>query len=136
MRLQGMDHKQATRYTQAIKDRIAELKQDMATSATPQLAGRIKDLAVILAALDGRDSAGLVIEALSLPGQWDAHARVNGVRALLMSGATMSLASMLAILDPAIEHVLSQGLYRDQSLVLLVDCLELLYLSDEHARGN
>jgi hypothetical protein len=54
---------------------------------------------------------------------------------MLMSGATMSLASMLAILDPAIEHVLSQGLYRDQSLVLLVDCLELLPFSDDPAGG-
>jgi hypothetical protein len=54
---------------------------------------------------------------------------------MLMSGATMSLASMLAILDPAIEHVLSQDLYRDQSLVLLVDCLELLPFSDDPAGG-
>jgi hypothetical protein len=35
----------------------------------------------------------------------------------------------------AIEHVLSQGLYRDQSLVLLVDCLELLPFSDDPAGG-
>jgi hypothetical protein len=35
---------------------------------------------------------------------------------------------VLAILDPAIEHVLSQGLYRD-----LVDCLELLSFSDDPA---
>jgi hypothetical protein len=135
MRPPGLDQPRATRFAEAIKERIAELKQDMATSPTPQLAGRIKDLAVILAALDGRDSASVVIEALSLPGQWDAHARVNGVRAMFMSGATMSLASMLAILDPAIEHVLSQGLYRDQSLVLLVDCLELLPFSDDPAGG-
>jgi NACHT conflict system protein len=135
MRPPGLDPSRAARYAEAIRGRIAELKQDMATSATPQPAGRIKDLAVILAALDGRNSANVVIEALSLSGQRDAHARVNGVRAMLMSGATMSLASMLAILDPGIEHALSQGLYRDQSLVLLVDCLELLPFSEDPAGG-
>ncbi len=131
----GLDQQRATRYAKAVKDRIAELTHDMAASASPQLAGRIKDLAVILAALDGRNSAPVVVEALSLPGQWDAYARVNGVRALLMSGATLSLSSMRAILDPAIEHALSQGLYRDQSLTLLVDCLELLPFSDDPANG-
>jgi hypothetical protein len=132
MRPPGLDQERAKRYGQALKERIAELKQETATSATPQQ-GRIKELATILAALDGRDSADVVMEALVQPEQWDAHTRVNGVRALLMSGATLSLDSMRAVLDPAIEHVISQGMYRDQSLTLLIDCLELLPFSDDPA---
>lgn len=42
---------------------------------------------------------------------------------------------MRAVLDPAIEHAISQGLYRDQSLTLLVDCLELLPFSDDPGGG-
>ena len=58
---------------------------------------------------------------------------MNGVRALLQSGAVLTLDSMRAELDPAIEHTLSQGLYNDQNLSLLVDRLELLPFSDDPA---
>jgi hypothetical protein len=58
-----------------------------------------------------------------------------GIRALLLSGATLTLDSMLSVLDPAIEHTLSQGLFDDQSLLLLVDCLELLPFSDDPSRA-
>jgi hypothetical protein len=112
--------------------RIAELDQEAPASATPQRAtGRTKDLAVLLAALDGRDSAKVVIETLSLPGEWDAYPRMNGVRALLLAGATLDLGQMLAVLNPAIDHAISQGLYRDESLGLLFRCLELLPFSDD-----
>jgi hypothetical protein len=36
-----------------------------------------------------------------------------------MSGAMLTFDSMLALLGPAIEHTLSQGLYNDQNLSLL-----------------
>jgi len=130
----GFDPIGAKRYAEAIKQRITALKKE--NGANPQ-AFRIKDLAVIVAVLDGRDSADFVIDALALPGQsgWDAHARMNGIRALLMSGATLTLDCMLSVLAPAIEYTLSQGLYQDQNLSLLVDCLELLPFSDDPARA-
>jgi hypothetical protein len=132
----GFDAVRAKRYAQAIKQRITGLKQESASAANPQYVTlRIKDLAVLLAALDGRDSADFVIEALALPAQWDAYPRMNGIRALLMFGAPLSLGSMLAVLDPAIEHTLSQGLYNDQNLSLLIDCLALLLYSDDPGRA-
>lgn len=132
----GFDATRAKRYAPAIKQRILELKEESAASANPQqYIGRMKDLAVLLAVLDGRESADFVIEILTPPGQWDAYARMNGIRALLLSGAILTLDSMLAVLDPAIEHTLSQGLYNDQNLSLLVDCLELLPFSDDPARA-
>jgi hypothetical protein len=130
----GFDPTRAKRYAEAIKQRIAELKKE--NEANPQaFTGRIKDLAVLVAVLDGRDSADFVINTLALPGQWDAYARMRGIRALLMSGATLTLDCMLSVLDPAIEHMLSQGLYEDRNLWLLVDCLELLPFSDDPARA-
>jgi hypothetical protein len=129
MRPQGFDAKRAKRYAEAIKERIAELKQEAAASGAPRYAtGRAKELAVLLAALDGGDSGDVVIEALSLPGERDAYPRMNGIRALLLSGASLDLGQMLAVLDPAIEHAVSQGL-RDESLSLLFWCLELLPFS-------
>jgi hypothetical protein len=132
----GFDEARASRYAQAIKQRISELKVESATAANTQYyAIRLKDLAVLLAALDGRASADFVIETLTPLSQWDAYARMNGVRALLQSGAVLTLDSMLAVLDPAIEHTLSQGLYNDQNLSLLVDCLELLPFSNDPTRA-
>jgi hypothetical protein len=130
-RPQGFDAERAKRYAEAIKGRIAELKQEAAAAAAPQYAtGRAKELAVLLAALDGRDFADVVIETLSLPARWDAYPRMNGIRALLLSGATLDLAQMLAVLDPAIEHAVSQRLH-DENLSLLFHCLELLPFSDD-----
>ena len=132
----GFDTARANQYAQAIKQRIKALKHESSSAVNPEhYAGRIKGLAVLLAACDGRDSANFVTDALTLPGEWDAYLRMNGVRALLLSGATLSVDSMLSVLDPAIEHTLSQGLYNDQNLWLLVDCLEVLPFSDDPARA-
>jgi HEAT repeat protein len=132
----GFDPARAKRYAHPIAQRISDLKQESAGAANPQyFASRMKDLAVVLAGLDGRDSADFVIATLTPPGQWDAYPRMKGIRALLMSGATLSLDSMLAVLDPAIEYTLSRGLYNDQNLSLLVDCLELLPFSDNPAQA-
>lgn len=134
MRPHGFDAERAKRYAEAIKERIAELKQEATASAPARyLSGRAKELAVLLAALDGHDSANVVIEALSLPGEWDAYLRMNGIRALLMSGGTLKLSQMLVVLDPAIDHAFSEGLYRDESLSLLFRCLELLPFGDDPA---
>jgi hypothetical protein len=130
----GFDGQRANRYAQAIKQRISELRVESAAAANPQhYLFRLKDLAVLLAALDGRASADFVVETLTPQSQWDAYARMNGVRALLQSGAVLTLESMLAVLNPAIEHTLSQGLSNDQNLSLLVDCLELLPFSNDPA---
>ncbi|MGO8841706.1 MAG: NACHT domain-containing protein [Methyloceanibacter sp.] len=132
----GFDEARATQYGKAIKQRISELKEESTGATKPaHYTGRMKDLAVLLAVLDGRESADFVVETLTPPGQWDAYVRMNGIRALFMSGATLTLDSMLAVLDPAIEHTLSQGLYNHQNLSLLVDCLELLPFSDNPARA-
>jgi hypothetical protein len=132
----GFDTIRAKCYAQAITQRITELKEQGVTAATGQLYfARMKDLAVLLGILDGRDSAASVIEALTPPGQGDAYVRMSGIRALVTSGARLAFDAMLAVLDPAIEHTLSKGLYNDQNLSLLVDCLELLLFSDDPARA-
>jgi hypothetical protein len=115
---------------------VKELQQKRIGAAKPHYFDHpIRDLAVLLAVLDGRDSANSVIATLTPPGQWDAYARMSGIRALLMSGAILPLDSMLSVLDPAIEHTLSQGLYNDRNLDLLVDCLALLPFSNDPARA-
>jgi hypothetical protein len=73
------DAPRAKRYAKALRQRISELKQESVDAGNQQyFAGRIKDLAALLAAHDGRDSAEFVIAALTPPGQWDAYARMKG----------------------------------------------------------
>jgi hypothetical protein len=132
----GFDETRARKYAQVVKRRLSELKEESGSATYPQHHSiRIKDLAVLLAALDGPESATLVIETLAPPGHFDSYPRMNGIRALVQSGATIPLESMLAVLEPAIEHTLSEGLYNDQNLSLLVNCLELLPFSNEPARA-
>lgn len=132
----GFDEVRAKRYAQAINQRISALKEERANTANPDaFTGRLKSLAFALAKLDGRDSADVVLEILALPGNWDDFVRMNGVKALLLSGATLTLDSILNVLGPTIDRLLSQGLYNDQNLSLLTDCLELLPFSDEPTRA-
>lgn len=110
-------------------------EESAAAGNTQHYSIRLKDLAVLLAVLDGRESADFVIETLAPPSQFDAYARMNGIRALLLSGAELTHDCILTVLDPAIEHTLSQGLYNDQNLSLLMGCLELLPFSNDPARA-
>jgi hypothetical protein len=132
----GFDAGRAKRYAVAIKERISELKEESEGSVNAQYyASRMKDLAVLLAVLDGRDLADFIIETLARPSQWDAYHRMKGIRTLLMSGAILRLDSMLTVIDPAIEHVFSQGIYNDQNSALLFHCLDMLRFSDDPARA-
>jgi len=131
-RRSDFDAERAKQYAQGIKRRMSELQGECAITARPeQITGRLKGLAFALAKLDGKANADLVLEIMALPGEWDGFVRMNATKALLLSGVTPSLNSMLAVLQPTIEHLLSQGLYRDQNLTLLVDCLELLPFSND-----
>jgi hypothetical protein len=67
-----------------------------------------------------------------LPGRLHGHARKNGIRELLISGATLSLDSMLTVLGPVIEEAKNKRASEDG---LLFDCLELLPFSDDPARA-
>jgi hypothetical protein len=110
------------------------MKESAAANNPQYFIGRIQHLAVMLAILDGREQLTFVIETLTPEGQFDAYARMSGMRALLLSGAQLTLDDMLTVLNPAIEYAISEG-YRDQSVTLLVDCLELLPFGDDPSRA-
>jgi hypothetical protein len=94
-------------------------------AAEPQPAGlnwRLKHLAIVLAELDGRASAELILEILSYPQiepsrlrthrastqpfyLYDAWPRIHGLEALLMQGAVLSSEKTWKIVEPIIEHV-------------------------------
>lgn len=130
------DEERRTRYVDAIKSRVHVLWEQRTGSEDPDsFNGRLKALAKILAHLDGRDSSELIMEILALPGEWDGWTRVEALEALLRSGAELPVDATLEILNPTIDHMLSQGLYNDQNSYLVKRCLCLLPYVDDPSKG-
>lgn len=123
-------------YTNAINVRVSTLLSERANSTTPtRYDGRLKELAKLLALLDGRGSAELVMKVMALPGEWDASIRVKALEALLLSGAELPTERALEILNPAIAQIRAQGISDHNSAWLLVRCLCLLPFLDVPAVG-
>ena len=108
----------------------AVLRQHIATLVTergaePQPTGlnwRLKHLAVVLAEIDGKASAELILEILSYPQiepsrpkthrasaqpfwLYDAWPRIHGLEALLMHGVVLPSEKTSVIVEPIIQHV-------------------------------
>lgn len=97
--------------------------------------GRLKGLAKILATLDSHDSAELVLHIMAFPGKWDGWGRVDALGSLLFSGVRLPTEATLKVLNPTIEDIIAQGLWNDQNLWLLKDCLCLLPFVDNPSIG-
>jgi len=102
---------------------------------TVNYAGRIKGLTVILAALDSHDSAELVLHIMALPGRWDGWGRVRALESLLFGGVQLPAKEVLQVLNPTIEQLKADGMYNDQNIGLLTNCLCLLPFVDEPSTG-
>lgn len=132
----GIDAGRAKRYANAIRSRIDELIAERNGAAQPDsLNRRLKAFAPFLAKLDGRDASPIVIEVVSMPGQWDGWIRVWSIQALLSAGAALTTEQMATALNPVIDDLLKQGLYNDQNLFLLTNCLCLLPFATDPAKG-
>jgi len=114
---------QRTELAAVLRQHIETLVAERATE--PQSAGlnwRLKHLAIVLAELDGRASAELVLEILGYPQiersrprthlastqpfyLYDAWPRIHGLEALLMQGAVLPSAKTWEIVELIIEHV-------------------------------
>lgn len=123
-------------YARAIKQRISILLVERANNAQPTVADhRLKELAKVLADLDGRESFALVMQVMALPGEWDSWIRVEALEALVLSGAELPTKAGLDILNPAIDQIRAQGTSDHNSAWLLVRCLCLLPFFDVPAVG-
>ncbi|MCJ7547704.1 MAG: hypothetical protein MUP30_12940 [Deltaproteobacteria bacterium] len=130
------DEERRRRYAIAIKQRINTLlderERDTKTTAYD---GRLKGLTGILATLDSHESAELIFKILALPGKWDGWGRVKALDSLLFNGVQLPAEATLNILNPTIDHMCAEGLYNDQNVQLLKDCLCLLPFVDDPSIG-
>jgi hypothetical protein len=130
------DEERRRRYANAISLRITTLLSERANSTSPtRYDGRLKELAKLLALLDGRGSSELIMKVLALPGEWDASVRVKALEALLLSGTELPTERALEILNPAIAQIQAQGISDHNGAWLLVRCMCLLPFLDVPAVG-
>jgi hypothetical protein len=126
----------ASAAAEGLRKHLTALQSELPSATYPDAVTlRLKRLACALAKLDAKGSASLVISILKLPAKWDHWARVEGVKELVHGGVTLSFEDMSSVLDPAIEYLAAHG-HQDQDLSLLINCLELLLMSDDPTKAT
>ena len=116
-----------TEVAQLISRRIDALQSERVTAEYPEdFDHRLRALANVLAELDGRASAGLILEILNMPGTgkylYSGWSRIHGLEALLMQGVVLPVAKTWEILKPVIQHA-KEHRWNNQELGLLMSSL-------------
>ena len=128
-----------TQLAEVVKRHIEGLLAERSAAARPQdFDYRLKELAVVLAELDGNASFQLVLDILSMPetGNWlyGAWPRIRGLEALLMKGVVLPSQKTWEILEPVIQHTRVHRSDSQQS-GLLTHASCILLLIDDPASG-
>lgn len=136
IRQNDFDEDRRNRFTNAIKHRISVIMKHPAQSGSPYSHnGRLKQLALAVAVLDGRESSGYVLDIMALPGEWDGWIRVQALEALLFNGARLCAEPALEVLNPTIDYCQNKKGYDQQAGYLLQRCLCLLAFLDPPSMG-
>ena len=92
-----------------------------------------KDLANALAAIDGRGSAGAVLDEIAMPGQWNQHTCLDAAERLLMAGVVLPANTTFALVDSIVERVEKWAQESDRYLLRRI--LALCPFVDDPAAG-
>lgn len=130
------DEERRQRYARVIKERLCALlaEQTNNTELAPRTR-RLKELGHALAVLDAKESAGLVMEVLALPEEWDAWTRLRTMEALLFGGAALPAESTIGILNHAVDQIRAQGVSDHNVAWEFTRCLCILVFVDSPALG-
>lgn len=82
----------------------AEIKRLQEQNQDGKPAAGLKELAKALAAIDGRSSAGAVLDVIAIPGQWDHYTCIDAAERLLIAGVVLPVITVFAILDSFLER--------------------------------
>jgi hypothetical protein len=118
-----------------VKNHIEGLLAERAAAEYPnEYDSRLKLLAVALAELDGKASAGLVFDILDMAetgkllyGAWP---RINGLEALLMQGVVLPSSKTWEVVEPIIQHVKTHR-WSDQEKGLLTHVAGIVLFTDD-----
>ena len=95
------DNQRRTRFVAALKNEIEHLREQ---AEDVNRTGHLKMLANALAVIDGPVSAELVIDIISIPGQWDEYICLAAARRLLIAGVELPATTTFALVDTIMER--------------------------------
>lgn len=125
----GADQRR-TRFAAALN---AELRRLREQNQDGKPAAGLKELARALAAIDGRGSAGAVLDVIAKPGQWDQHIHLDAAERLLMAGVVLPATTAFALVDSILER--TEKWMQDSDRYLLRRILTLCPFVDDPAAG-
>ena len=95
------DEQRRTRFSAALTTEISRLREE---NQGGDLTTRLKVLAMVLAAIDGRGSAATVLDVIAMPGQWDQHIFLAAVNHLLKAGVVLPATTMFSHVNSVLER--------------------------------
>ena len=119
-----------TRFVAALK---AEIKRQREQNEDGESAAGLKELANVLASIDGRGSAAAVLDVIAMPGQWDQYTRLDAAERLLMAGVVLPATTAFALADSILER--TEKWMQDSDKYLLRRILALCPFVDDPAAG-
>jgi hypothetical protein len=125
-----------SRYADAIRALVEKiLAESEAAPDKRRVEHRLKPLGTVLAALDARSSAKLILDVMAPPAGYDGYNRVAALESLILAGIRMTLAAMMNVLGPALEQARRDLGNSDQNRWLLARCLSVLAFAEPPAEG-
>ncbi len=134
---EGFVEERRSLFAHAIREQIERIKTEREAATDKRgFDQRLRLLGSTLAALDGKQSAKIVLELMELPGRFDGWTRVGALESLLSWGVRLSLEEALRILDPVIQELKASGIHSDnQNAWLFARCLSVLAFVEPPAAG-
>lgn len=123
-----IDAAKSKQYSSAIEKRIRNLIAERKKAGKPGWFGR---LALILASIGEPSAIPLILEALQLPSQYGAWARVETLETLIKNGAELETTVVESVLDQVIKQLAKQGMHNNQNTFLLDRCLSILACTNQ-----
>jgi hypothetical protein len=129
----GFNEERRKRYAEAIRGELENVLEAGKQGGTIN-DFRVKELAKILAILDGLGSQDLIFRALQVSGRFNGWQIVETLETLLFSGATLPAEQTFALFN-AIEEQVRPNRWNDNERHLLMKALCLLPFLDQPATG-
>lgn len=124
------DDQRRTRFAAALNAEIKRLREQ---NQDGKPTAGLKELAKALAAIDGRGSAAVVLDAIAKPGQWDQYTHLDADERLLMAGVALPATTAFALVDSILEQ--TDKWMQDSDKHLLRRILALCPFVDDPAAG-
>ena len=122
------------RYAIALAEHIRRLLDERNGAEQPGSTHMLMRLTNVLAAVDGAEFAGLVLDVIFLPIEGDDWGRVEAAEKLLSHGVMLPTAGTLVLVDAVLERRRRYGL-QENDKGLIKCCLNLLPFVDDPPKG-